>query len=255
LAKKPSLELASRVFQLRRLLKLSQSELGHRLNASAMAVSRWERAVQAPSADVCVLLGSLAGRAGCWYFWGKAGLSSDDIFRVLPKARKGLPNIPLPILEVVAAGAHANGKNKPSLIAIPLLPLVAAADTEGGSPHFDFNLIEPESMLAAPSVWCPNPTLTSSLRVKGTSMEPLLHDGYIIVVDRGQTDRAKLKGQVIVAFCQRYGLVVSRLRRVGGADMLIPENREHEPVSLNHDWRIVGKVLWWIGMPGIEKAS
>src|SRR5581483_2217120 len=247
--KKNSLELANRIVELRKRLKLSQSELGHRVNALAMAVSRWERGAQSAPADICVLLGNLAGKDECWYFWGKAGLSSDDVIRVLAKGQKHLPNIPLPVLQVVAAGAEEDEKKKTSLIAIPLLPLFAAADSEGGSPHFDFNLVEPEGMLAAPGVWCPNPKLTSSLRVKGDSMEPLLHDGYIIVVDRGQKDRAKLKDKVIVAFCHEYGLVVSRLRRVGKVEMLVPDNREHEPVSLTHSWRIVGKVLWWVGMP------
>jgi DNA-binding XRE family transcriptional regulator len=247
---KASLELANRIIQLRKRLKLSQSELGRRLNASAMAVSRWERGVQPAPADACVLLGNLAGKEGCWYFWGKAGLSSDDVLHVLPKLRKQQQKSSLPVLQVVAAGARQKGTGKPSLIAIPVLPLLAAAGREVGSPHFDFNLVEPESMLAAPSVWCPNPTLTSSLRVKGGSMEPLLHDGYVIVVDRAQKERAKLKDKVIVAFCHQYGLVVSRLRHVGHVDMLVPDNRDHEPVSLSHEWRIVGKVLWWVGLPG-----
>jgi transcriptional regulator with XRE-family HTH domain len=244
LTKKPCPELADRIVQLRKLLKLSQSEFGQRLNASAMAVSRWERGLQAPSADVCVLLGRLAGRSGCWYFWGKAGLSSDDVLQVLPRAGKHQRKSSPPVL-----GFRANGNGKASLIAIPLLPLAAAADKEGGSPHFDFNLVEPENMLAAPSRWCPNPSLTSALRVSGDSMEPLLYDGYIIVVDRAQKDRGELKNKVVIAFHDQYGLVVSRVQRVGNVDMLVPDNRVHEPVSLTHDWRIVGKVLWWIGMP------
>jgi DNA-binding XRE family transcriptional regulator len=248
-----SAELGSRIIKLRKRLKLTQSQLAHRLNTSAMAVSRWERGTNAAPAAVCVLLGSLAGKDECWYFWGKAGLSSDDVVRVLSRGRKHLPSSSLPVLQVVAAEADAKIKKNVSLMAIPLLPLFAAADTEGGSSHFDFDLVEPEGMLAAPVVWCPNPTLTTSLRVKGNSMEPLLHDGYIIVVDRRQKDRSKLKDKVIVAFCQKYGLVVSRLRRVDKVEMLVPHNRKHDPVSFTHDWRIVGKVLWWVGMPDLPK--
>jgi signal peptidase I len=37
------------------------------------------------------------------------------------------------------------------------------------------------------------------LRVKGSSMEPTLFDGYIIVVDQAQTDKKKLKSKMIVA--------------------------------------------------------
>ena len=31
-------------------------------------------------------------------------------------------------------------------------------------------------------------------------MEPVLHDGYIIVVDAYEKDRKKLRGEIVVAF-------------------------------------------------------
>jgi DNA-binding transcriptional regulator YiaG len=40
------LEWAKRIIALRRRLQMNQSELGQQMNASAMAVSRWERGVQ-----------------------------------------------------------------------------------------------------------------------------------------------------------------------------------------------------------------
>ena len=239
-----SAEVGNRIAQLRKRLKLSQSELGHKLNASAMGVSRWERGVQPPPAQTFLSLGILAGKSECWYFWGLAGLTSDDVLRVLPKAREPLRGVER--VQVASAGVDGMAK-KSSLVAVPLLPLFAAAHTEGGSQQFDFALVEPEAILAAPSVWCPNPALTSSLRVKGDSMQPLLHDGYVIVVDRKQRDRAELKDKVIVVFNREYGLVVSRLRRLGKMDMLVPENSQHQPVPLTHDWKIIGKVLWWMG--------
>ena len=78
------LEWAKRIIALRRRLQMSQSELGQQMNASAMAVSRWERGVQEPPANIYVQLGNITGDPECWYFWGRAGLSSDDLMRVLP---------------------------------------------------------------------------------------------------------------------------------------------------------------------------
>src|SRR6267378_4163800 len=45
-----------------------------------------------------------------------------------------------------------------------------------------------EGVIAAPQDWCPNPSATTCLRVRGKSMMPLIHDGYILAVDSSQTD-------------------------------------------------------------------
>ncbi|GAC1431724.1 MAG: hypothetical protein NVS1B11_01320 [Terriglobales bacterium] len=61
------------LIDLRHRLEMSQSELGKKLNASAMAVSRWERSVQEPPANIYIQLGNLTGDPECWYFWGRTG--------------------------------------------------------------------------------------------------------------------------------------------------------------------------------------
>ena len=79
-------------------------------------------------------------------------------------------------------------------------------------------------------------------------MMPLLHDGYIIAVDKSQNNRRQLYGQIVVAAHKEQGLVVSRLQRFDGTEVLVPENREHDSVAISSsDWRIVAKILWWIG--------
>src|SRR5271155_6243326 len=100
------LEWAKRIITLRRRLQMSQSELGQQMNASAMAVSRWERGVQEPPANIYIQLGNLTGDPECWYFWGRAGLSNQDLMRVLPAVRSRLRKERLPSLQVVQAGAH-----------------------------------------------------------------------------------------------------------------------------------------------------
>src|ERR1700744_382422 len=72
-------EWSEKITNFRHSLKLSQSELGKRLGASTMAVSRRERGIQEAPADIYIRLGNLAGDPLCWYFWGCAGLCTADV--------------------------------------------------------------------------------------------------------------------------------------------------------------------------------
>lgn len=241
---------AEHIINLRQRLKLSQSGLGRLLDSSAMAVSRWERAIQEPPANVYIQLGNITGDPECWYFWERAGLQSDDLMRVLPSIRSRLRRDRLPDFEIVHAGAKASkaSSKKTQLVAIPVLPVVAATHDGKGDSAVMLEQARPESMFAAPADWCPNPAQTSCLRVRGRSMMPLIHDGYIIVVDTSQNDRQLLYGQLVVAAHKERGLVVSRLQRFDGTEVLMPENREFESIAISPpNWRVVAKVLWWIG--------
>jgi SOS-response transcriptional repressor LexA len=241
-------EWASRIIALRRRVAVSQSEFGRQLNSSAMAVSRWERGVQEPPANIYIQLGNITGDPECWYFWGRAGLHSGDLMRVLPAVRSRLEKDRLPDLRMVQAGAQRLRKRGSHLVAIPVLPVVAATHGGKGDPAVALDQARAETVLAAPSSWCPNPAYTSCLRVRGRSMMPLLHDDYIVVVDKSQTNRRKLYGQIVVAAHNEQGLIVSRLQRFDGTEVLVPENREYDSIAISSsNWRIVAKILWWIG--------
>jgi DNA-binding transcriptional regulator YiaG len=97
-------EWSEKIANFRNALKLSQDELGKRLGASAMALSRWERGVQRVPANIYIQLGRLAGDPLCWYFWGCAGLRAVDVMRVLPAARQRLQRDGLDQIRVVHAG-------------------------------------------------------------------------------------------------------------------------------------------------------
>jgi SOS-response transcriptional repressor LexA len=242
---------AKLIRELRQELDLNQEELGRRLHYSAMAISRWERGEQEPTNRGYIELGNLAGDPDCWYFWGRAGLHNENLLRVVPVLQQRLQSSRLADLEIVSAGSGARkaAQAKRQLVAIPVLKVTAAAHGEKGG-HISSLLSGPvESMIAAPKDWCPNPTTTSCLRVRGSSMAPLISDGYIVVVDSSENDHMALDGKIVIAWHKDKGLTVSRFRRYDHTEILEPENHGYESITLSakHRWKILAKVLWWIG--------
>jgi phage repressor protein C with HTH and peptisase S24 domain len=241
-------EWSRQILAFRRSLKLTQGELGKRLKTSAMAVSRWERGEAQPPADAYIRLGNIAEDPLCWISWGRAGLSTADVMRVLPTADRRLRRGRIAKVQIV----HAGGKRlKPaSFVAVPLLPVCAATPGAEGDEVPDLDQLKPEAMWAAPKEWCPNPAATISLRVTGDSMSPLILNGYIIAVDTSETSRDGLIGRIVVAWnAGEKRLIVSRLMRFDHTEALVSDQRGHEPILLANGsaWRIVGRVLWWAG--------
>ena len=244
-------EWARTIRAVRRKLRLSQAELAEKLETSAMAISRWERGEFEPSADAYLRLGKLMGDPLCWFFWGRAGLTTADVMRVLPRAGRRLRQDRIATVQVVHAGAERMvPAEKESFVAIPLLPVRAATPGERGDRIADLDQVKPEAMLAAPAKWCQNPASTISLTVKGNSMSPLILDGYIIAVDTSDTARDDLIGKIVVAWNREKGLLVSRLIRFDHTDVLVSDHREYVSVSpvTESRWRVLGRVLWWTGL-------
>lgn len=129
-----------------------------------------------------------------------------------------------------------------------MLKAVIGSHGVQGDRRSSLRAIPATEILGAPAPWCPNPSYTSLLRVKGHSMEPLIRDGDILAVDSFQSDRHELYGKIVIAVNEQKGICVSRLRHYDSLDILEGENRQHEPVVLNKasGWRIMGRVLWWI---------
>jgi SOS-response transcriptional repressor LexA len=234
---------------LRKRLRLSQTSFGHELRSSAMGVSRWERGTQEPPSHSYIDLGNLAGDPDCWFFWERAGFRSEDLMRVIPKLHGRLRNPVLDRIRIVQAGSAGKKPKQTQLVAIPLLNVVAGTHGEKGDNVPILHEASVESMIAAPKDWCPNPDSTNCLRVRGNSMNPLIYDGYILAVDSSQSNRAELDGKIVIAWHRDAGLTVSRFRRYDHTEVLHPENRGYESITLDnkHKWKILARVLWWIG--------
>jgi len=245
-------EWAKTVVRLRHEMRLNQSAFGELFHCSAMAISRWERGISEPPANTYIELGNIAGDPLCWYFWGRAGLSREDLMRVVPRLQERLRQAQMPEFTIVNAGSGAKKRGadaKLQVVAIPLLKTVAASLGEKGDDHTLLHDAPVESMIAAPKDWCPNPATTSCLRVRGNSMSPLIQDGYILAVDFAQNDLRALDGKIVIAWRKDIGLSVSRLKRYDRTVVLQSENAGYESITLSakQKWKIVAKVLWWIG--------
>lgn len=241
-------EWTTHILRLRRHLKMSQAELGNRLNCSAMTISRWERGQQPPSAKAFIQLGKLAGKNDLWFFWERAGLQMSDVERASPNRRSAGLSVPRTLTRAHAGAAAGVSPAKEVMVALPLLKAAVATLGEQGDRAWSLERIPATKMLGAPAEWCPNPRYTSLLHVKGHSMEPMINDGDIVAVDSRQNDRSELDGKVVIVSSEEKGLCVSRLRHFGAVDVLESANQECKPIVLTKDsgWRIVGRVLWWI---------
>jgi phage repressor protein C with HTH and peptisase S24 domain len=241
---------AKAIRALRQRLELSQAALGSRVGFSAMAVSRWERGAQEPPSHGYIGLGNLSRDASCWLFWERAGLRSEDVLRVLPVRQEGARSSSFQDFEIATAGTGPKRpKNKHQLVAVPLLKVEAASHGQKGDNVAILSNAHVESIIAAPKDWCPNPSYTSCLRVRGNSMAPLLQDGFVVAVDSSETDMGRLDGKIVIAWHKDMGLTISRLRRYDHTEVLVSENTDYEAITLGpkHPWKIVAKVLWWIG--------
>lgn len=78
-----------KIIALRAYLKINQAELGKRVGASAMSISRWEADNRQPPANYLIKFGLLATPGDCWFFWEQAGLTATDVVRVLADSKGG----------------------------------------------------------------------------------------------------------------------------------------------------------------------
>ena len=243
-------EWSRRILALRGGLHLTQAAFASRLHYSPMALSRWERGTHEPTAQSYIQLGNVAGEPQCWWFWERAGFSNTDLSRMFDAGHVRLRNDQLPELEIIAAGDKKNLKlpARSRLVVVPMLVAHAATHGHQGDNVIDMDTAPVGDLIAAPEAWCPHPGQTTCLTVRGASMAPLINDGDIVAVDYAQTDPKQLSGKIVVTWQEKSGLLLSRFLLVDGTPMLESENLSYQPVPLkkNRNWRIVGRVLWWI---------
>ena len=245
------------ILSLRKRLGLSQSSFGSMLHYSAMAVSRWETGKMEPSARCYIQLGNLAGDPDGWAFWTRAGLKRSDLEHMSPADPSTMHKRSWPDFEIVHAGSGIKLKKRKRSRKSSIESLIHSArgscrhNRAGWRPVHRFRQrLRGRDDRGSRDVGVPTPRQTNCLRVKGTSMSPLINDGDVVAVDGSQTNPKKLNGKIVVqdgTGCR--GLSLARLIVADGVQLLeIGRDREYMPVPVERDrkWRIVGRVLWWI---------
>lgn len=240
-------EWVQQITLLRERLGVNQAGLARKMECSAMTISRWERGLLQPSAEHFIQLGNLGNNSEAWFFWEMGGIQAAKVVDALDRSRSK-KTVELPRPSGRPSLIRVDRSSKSRLSAIPVLRATVGTIGVSGDRRSSLRAIASATTLGIPADWCPNPSYTCLLRVKGHSMEPLIRQGDLLAVDSFQTERTALYGQIIVAGTDHTGLCVSRLRRYDTVDLLEAENRKYDSVVLTkaHRWRIVGKVLWWI---------
>ncbi len=240
-------EWALKIEAARHRLGWSQSQLAQRCGTSAMAVSRWERGENEPPGPAYAVLGKLVGDPDCWYFWERAGVSRSDVLQVLPRIEERLRQFTAPKIEIALAPSGASHKLS-DYVAVPLLKDAASAGpgrVVDPTEIDDYIVVRPNSFR--------DPKYTVAIRVIGSSMEPSLRDGFIVVVDVRERPPEELVNRMVLARRPGEELLVKYLRHTQGEFVLVAEHTSvsYNPILLSREpgWKIVGEIIWWIGKP------
>lgn len=121
------------------------------------------------------------------------------------------------------------------LTKIPLLGTIACGDPILADENIAGYLSEPTDFLPSGKLFY--------LRAKGQSMDPTIKDGSLVLI-RQQPDVED--GEIAaVLFTDDNEATLKRIKRAGPTVILIPDNREYEPIiaSNNNPVRILGKAV------------
>jgi len=132
-------------------------------------------------------------------------------------------------------------------VQIPVLRDEAAA----GTPR-EINERDIDSFIAVPSKFVPKGMgAYSGIYIRGDSMEPVLRDRFIVVVDHMQRDPSRLRGRMVAALAQG-GVLVKWLARETRRDRVVlrSENPAYEDIVIESPETnpIIGDVVFWWGI-------
>lgn len=206
--------LGERIALLRKQAKMSQQSLAKMIGVSRTTISMWELGERIPDADSLRRLADVFGVTVDYLVRGQVQapdvLDTEDVWRKIKEAWQPELSIPIPILGVIRAGQ----------------PLFAQTNIEGWK-NMSARQVQDAKYFF--------------LRVTGDSMEPLLREGYLVLV-RVQPDVDN--GDVAVVMVDDENATIKRVFRVNGQVILRPENPRYQPILVTSEAaRIIGKVV------------
>jgi len=266
---------------------LTQHALARKLGVLPWAVSSWEQGRWEPKGENYAHLARLAPPEEARYFLGKLGLDRETLgkfaeteeaegSRRKQKQSHGIRSVPPRQAEERTHGAkqeHTHGtKSVPWLQNVPEIRIytteqwkpgtqdrlryqvqvpVLRDEAAAGSPR-EINERDIDSFIAVPSKFVPKGMgAYSGIYIRGDSMEPVLRDRFIVVVDHTEREPSRLRGRMVAALVQG-GVLVKWLARETRGDRLVlrSENPAHEDIVLESPETnpIIGDVVFWWGV-------
>ena len=233
-----------RIKKLRKANGLTQHALAEKLGVLVWAVSSWEQGRWEPSEKNYAQLAKLAAPADAQFFLKKIGVDRDLLRSVQQETSVQAPEIRIYTTDEWRAGTEDRLRYQTQL---PVLRDEAAA----GSPR-EINERDIDSFIAVPSKFVPKgPGAYTGIYIRGDSMEPILKDRFIVVVDHTSRDVSRLRGRMVAALAQD-GVVVKWLSRESRSDRVVlhSENHSYEDivVTSSENNPIIGDVVFWWGV-------
>jgi len=233
-------EWAAKIRRLRGMR--TQAEFARLCDVSQMTISRWESGADQPTPSAFARLAQIAGESYSGYFSELSGLEPP-----YPGGKKwfqrteGLNVTPVP---------GFMRQREPIVKESRKIPLLRDASLAGTPVAADNQFIE--EFLTLPAHWFGEDSELCALEVIGKSMEPIINDQSIVIVDTLHKHPRDLVGSM-VALHHTKGVAVMWLRRDENVYLLMPQQASaNDPVIVlrpKTDLSVIGRVVKWIGTP------
>lgn len=223
-------------------MSLTQHALAQKLGVLPWAVASWEQGRWEPSGEHYAQLARLAGPHEAQFFLRKLGID-QTMLRSLAEEQQQLPEIRIYTTEEWRPGTEDRLRFQ---VQVPVLRDEAAA----GTPR-EINERDIDSFIAVPAKFVPKgPAAYTGIYIRGNSMEPVLGDRFIVVVDHSNRDPARLSGRMVAALVQN-GVLVKWLARESRPDRIVlrSQNPDYEDIVIESPENpIIGDVVFWWGV-------
>lgn len=225
----------------------TQVEFARLCSVSQVAVSRWESGIDQPTSSAYARLAMLAGESYRGYFSDLSGLPPQ-----YPGGEKWFQRTEGLAVSRVPGFIRQKEPIVEENRKIPFLRDAALAGTPMGT---DQQFIA--EFLTLPAHWFKDESELCAVMVSGSSMEPIINDQSIVIIDTLHKHPRDLVGSM-VAVRHNDGVAVKWLRKDANVYLLMSQHASaDDPVIVlrpKSDLSMIGRVVKWIGTPSSAEA-
>lgn len=218
------------------------AKFAKRIGESPQNVDYWE-AGHDPRLPKCIRIADEFGYSLDWLLRGRGPKKVSD-------AKKEIPS---QLIIVSAARGEAYNQTTPppeTVVSDDFAILPVLSNPVAAGPGYEISDEDIEGPGIIHKSWCPHPSETDYVRVKGDSMEQAIPDGALVTIDKHPTPPSSLIGKVVAIYRAEYKTVtIKRLFVESDIYMAVPDNPRSSnpdncpfPIQFDKGDRIVGHV-------------